>query len=52
MDTLKPADVNEMLDREETSVNTIIDQINLGRGKQWSVLFHFDDSFIQVDFQV
>lgn len=37
VDTLKPADVHQMLDRLEPPVNTIIDQINFGRGRQWFV---------------
>lgn len=37
VDALKPADVDQMLDRQDTPVNFIIDQINFGRGKQWFV---------------
>ena len=37
VETLKPADVDKMLVKQDNPVNLIVDQINFGRGKQWFV---------------
>jgi hypothetical protein len=37
VETLKPADVDKMLVKQDNPVNLILDQINFGRGKQWFV---------------
>jgi hypothetical protein len=39
VETLKPADVHKMLVKQDTPVNLILEQINLGRGKFWFVEF-------------
>jgi hypothetical protein len=41
VDTLKPADVHKMLIKEEDSVNMILEQVNLGRGRHWFVLIFY-----------
>ncbi|CAF3541406.1 unnamed protein product [Adineta steineri] len=35
VEMLKPADVNKMLAKQDTPVNMILEQSNLGRGKHW-----------------
>ncbi|CAF1131336.1 unnamed protein product [Adineta steineri] len=35
LETLKPADVHNMLAKQDTPVNFIVEQISLGRGRHW-----------------
>ncbi|CAF5154899.1 unnamed protein product, partial [Rotaria magnacalcarata] len=35
VETLKPADVYNMLSTQESPVNIILEQVNLGRGQYW-----------------
>jgi len=39
VETLKPADVHKMLAKQDNPINLILEQINLGRGRHWFVIF-------------
>ena len=47
---MKPADVNKMLAEQENPVNMIVEQISLGRGTYWFVLFYQSFNFFLLIF--